>query len=149
MNMNQTKNELVFVVDDDQISLLLTKQLLSTAGYTNIRLFPSTASFLNSLTEKPEIIFLDYNIDHLNGIDLLKKVMRFDPNILVILISGQDCINVAVTSLKYGAFDYITKTDLNTGRIHQLVQKIDKARILIEKRQRKGILQRILTSIKK
>ncbi|MFM1744416.1 MAG: hypothetical protein RLZZ630_353, partial [Bacteroidota bacterium] len=63
---------------------------------------------------KPSIVFLDYNLDSkvrqaMDGIDVLKEIKELDPQIEVVMISGQDKIDVAVNSIKYGAFDYIVK----------------------------------------
>ncbi|MBP6513183.1 MAG: response regulator, partial [Bacteroidia bacterium] len=47
--------------------------------------------------------------DAMDGIDVLKELKNIYPEMEVVMISGQDRIDVAVNTMKYGAFDYIVK----------------------------------------
>jgi len=79
----------IFLVDDDVLCLNLYSQFLKQLGYTNVHLFDNGNDCLESLDEfKPDIIFLDYNMDDLNGIDVLKQIKKFNPAINVFVISG-------------------------------------------------------------
>lgn len=143
------KNFKVSIVDDDEICLHLYKQMLESIQVTNITTFSTSTSFLNSLTSQPDIVFLDYQIDNLTGLEILKKIKRFNPEIFVILISGQEAISVAVTALKFGAFDYIIKNQFGTAELEILLNKIERLEKLIKQKKNKSILHKIKSSITK
>ena len=86
-------------------------------------------------------------MDNLNGIDILKKIKRFNPNIIVLFISGQEVIQVAVNSLKYGAFDYIVKKDFTEDKIRIAMEKVEMLLEILYKRRKRNILRRALSSI--
>ena len=96
-------------MDDDLFCLNYTENHLKTTGYNDIHLFNNGSDCVNNLTLDPDIIFLDHMMDIMNGFEVLKKIKRFNPNIHVVMLSGQDNIETAINSLKYGAFDYIIK----------------------------------------
>src|ERR1700744_1694854 len=114
----------VFLADDEPYCLHLYGQYLNNLGISEIHCFDKSGDCLNLLSIQPDLIFLDYNMDNLNGIDILKKIKRFDPNIPVVFISGQEDIKVAVNALKYGAFDYLTKVSLDESKIKGCLDKV-------------------------
>jgi DNA-binding NtrC family response regulator len=145
--MDTVKKAPLFVVDDDMICLEMTRQLLEMQGCTDVRVFTTTADFLNNLTEEPLAVFLDYNMDNLNGIEVLKKIKRFNPDIFVVMVSGQDNITIAVNSLKYGAFDYIVKSDITEELLGRVLIKISQTQEIIERRNRKNLLAKVRASL--
>jgi polysaccharide export outer membrane protein len=62
----------------------------------------------------------------------LKKIKRFDPNIFVVMLSGQESMKTAVDSLKYGAFDYIIKGDESFNRITDVITRITEIQVHLE-----------------
>jgi DNA-binding NtrC family response regulator len=119
-------NATIFLVDDDAMCLNLYQQFLKQLGYTNVRLFDNGNDCLESLdTVNPDIIFLDYNMDELNGIDVLKQIKKFNPAITVLFISGQEDIEVAVNAMKQGALDYVVKSSLNPEKMKKIMERIE------------------------
>ncbi len=128
-----------FIVDDDIFCFNVYEQHLKNLDYTDITYFESGEVCLDNLHLKPDIIFLDHNMDELTGFEVLKKIKRFNPNIYVVMISGQDEINVAVEALKHGAFDYLVKGANACDRITETVSKIMKIQEEIEnEKDKKG-----------
>ncbi len=134
----------IYLVDDEPYCLDLYGQYLRNLGYTNVQPFNKSADCLDQLALQPELIFLDYNMDNLNGIDVLKKIKRFDPNILIVLLSGQKEISIAVNALKYGALDYIRKDDVNEERIAECMDKVVRVRETLYHGGRMEPLKKIL-----
>jgi len=122
----------IFLVDDDPFFLNIAEQYLNNIGVNDIQSFTNGSDCLSSLDEKPDIIFLDYNMDTLSGIDVLKKIKRFDPNIYVVIISAQEEIKPAVDMLKYGAFDYIQKNTIDQDKLKAILSKIDDMQALLK-----------------
>ena len=140
--MEQQKRERIFLVDDNQMSLQLYRHHLTNQGYSNVRCFSSGTTCLDAIMEVPDVVFLDYGMEVLNGIEVLRKIKRFNPDIYVVFISGQDDVRVAVKSMKYGALDYIVKGDGDCDRMTLAIEKVDKLRKMVHNRRKKflGIL---------
>lgn len=116
----------IFLVDDDVLCLNLYKQFLKQLGYTNVRLFDNGTDCLGSLaTMQPAIIFLDYNMEEMNGLDVLSKIKQFNPHIIVIFISGQEDIVIAVKTIQLGALDYVIKSSLNTEKMKSIMERVE------------------------
>ena len=137
----------IFLVDDEPYCLDLYGQYLRNLGYVNLQYFNKSSDCLDQLTLQPELIFLDYNMDNLNGIDVLKKIKRFDPNILIVFLSGQKEISIAVNALKYGALDYIGKEDVNERRIGECMSKVVRVRETLSNGGRLQPVKKILTGV--
>jgi two-component system OmpR family response regulator len=104
----------IFIVDDDPAQSMMLQDYLSKYSSFTTHIFNSGEECIKNLHQKPQVIFLDYNFDKvgalaMNGIDILKEIKRETPETEVVMVSGQDKIEVAVNSMKYGAFDYVVK----------------------------------------
>jgi DNA-binding NtrC family response regulator len=101
--------ERIYIVDDEiTISKLLEMWVGQRWGYTT-KVFEDGKSFLNQLSELPDLVLLDLMLPDINGIDLLKEIKQRNPDISVIVLSAQGSVDVAVTTLKLGAADYFSK----------------------------------------
>lgn len=114
----------IFVVDDEILYLNIFEQYIRNLGYDNINTFENGNDCLNNLINKPDVVFMDYNMGNLSGYDVLKKIKRIDPNLFVVMISGQEEIKNAIDTLKHGAFDYIQKEDDVENRIKDVLQRV-------------------------
>jgi DNA-binding NtrC family response regulator len=123
----------IFIVDDDQFYISLFEQQVRNLGYSQVSTFNSGTECLNQLNDKPDVIFLDHNMDTLSGYEVLKKIKRFDPNLFVVMISAQEEIKTAVDSLKHGAFDYIQKGDNEIDKIQEVLQRIIDVKEMLRK----------------
>lgn len=122
--METNQNFKFFIVDDDRFCASVYEQYLRNSGYEDITYFENGESCLDELYQKPDIIFLDHNMEDLTGFEVLKKIKRYDPNIYVIMVSGQENIDTAVNALKYGAFDYLVKDAHVCDKMSETIDKI-------------------------
>lgn len=99
-------------------------QYLLNLNYSNITYFSNGNDCLNNLNQNPDIIFLDHNMDGITGLEVLKKIKRHNPSIYVIMVSGQQNINIAVDALEYGAYGYIIKDNLVRDKMTLIINKI-------------------------
>lgn len=61
-----------------------------------------------------DLVFCDIKMPHMDGVEVLERMMAINSEVPVIMISGHGDINTAVDCLKKGAFDYLPKPpDLN------------------------------------
>ena len=133
----------IFLVDDDIFCLTLYEQFLRNLGYTNVKSFNAGDDCLAELKEQPDLIFLDYNMEGLNGIEVLKKIKAVDPAIMVYIITGQESSVVAVEAIKNGAMDYIVKTSLSPDKIGLVMEKVEQSYIPKAKEAKKSFFQKV------
>jgi DNA-binding NtrC family response regulator len=101
--------EKILVIDDDATFLRSLKKILTLKKY-----FVDTADCVQQAESFLEensysCILLDVKMPDVKDLDLLKKVLRNHPLTPVIMISGESNIQIAVESLKEGAYDFIEK----------------------------------------
>jgi DNA-binding NtrC family response regulator len=115
----------VFIVDDDELVLKSYARALQNKGFEDIETFESGVDCIRSLHKKPFIVLLDYQMDKLNGFEVLMKIRRYNPKVYVIMLSAQKNVQNAVDTLKYGAFDYIIKSNEDVDLIFKAFERID------------------------
>ena len=99
----------VLVVDDEVEIRELLEEYLTRKGY-RVRAAEDGAIAIHAITEEaPDVVLLDINMPRLGGIEALTAIRVINPNIKVIMVSGQGDLDRAKRSLAYGAFDYVTK----------------------------------------
>ena len=126
----------IFVVDDDRFHLQLMNHLLNDAGIKDVVLFENGMDCLSEIHQNPGIVFLDHQMDVYTGYETLRKIKRYNPNIFVVMVSGQDDIRTAVNTLKYGAFDYIQKDQDVEENVRSVLKRIDEVKNLVHTHQR-------------
>jgi polysaccharide export outer membrane protein len=131
----ETNNKIkIFLVDDDLFCLNLYLQGIKNLGYTNVSSFNNGIGCINNLDQNPDVVFLDHNMDNLNGFEVLKKIKSFNPNIYIVMVSAQADIKTAVNSFKYGVFDYIVKGDNELKKIENVLLRITEIQNILIKR---------------
>ncbi|HER09001.1 MAG TPA: sigma-54-dependent Fis family transcriptional regulator [Bacteroides sp.] len=114
----------IFVVEDNEwYNRLLVHTLTLNPDY-EVKSFFNARDLLNCLHESPDIVTLDYRLPDISGLETLRRIREENSDIQVILISEQEDIDMAVTLLKQGAYDYITKTNDIRDRLLNTVQNI-------------------------
>ncbi len=88
---------------------------------------------IKELGQNPALILLDIMLPDSNGVELIPQIQKFNPNIPIIMLSAQGSIEVAVESLRRGAFDYFPKP-LDSSRLEPAIKNaIKKFLICISK----------------
>ena len=119
--MQNTKNPLIFVVEDNQLYNRLVVSYLKTNKFTNVESFLTGEEVLKNMHKNPDIVIQDYLLDGISGIEVMIKAKKNYPNVEFIFLSGNDNIEVAINSMKSGASNYIVKDQM---ALQKLVQKI-------------------------
>lgn len=120
----EEKSFKIFVVEDDEwYNKLLVHNLSLNPDY-EIESFKSGKECLANLHKLPDVVTLDYRLPDMKGLEILKKIKAENEEIQAILISEQDEIEVVVELLKYGAYDYIVKSNDIRERLLNTVQNI-------------------------
>ncbi|MGM0620454.1 MAG: response regulator [Bacteroidota bacterium] len=131
------KNQLIYVVEDNKVYNKLITEYLKKKQHTNVKPFFSGEECVKSIEngETPEIIIQDYYLENMNGLDVLRKVKKINPAPEFIFLTNNESMEVAVNTIKYGAYDYIIKDKITLDKVMDRIGKITQLKSL-ERRNR-------------
>jgi two-component system OmpR family response regulator len=125
-----SKNKIkLFLVDDDALFLKsLEIEFLDHADF-EIETFATGELCVRNLSHNPDVIILDYMLDEIvenamNGIETLDKIKAINLDIPVVMLSGQDKIEVAINCMHHKAFDYVVKSETAFFRLQKIITTI-------------------------
>lgn len=119
----------IFLVDDEPIQNEMLKDYLNERFVYEIKTFDNGEEMLQHMHLRPEIVVLDYHLssqkpDAKNGVEILRVLKDKYPEVQVIMLSGQDKIDVAIDSMKYGAYDYVVKGETAFSRTENILNNV-------------------------
>jgi two-component system, OmpR family, response regulator len=123
--MNKNGKYSIALVDDDRVFLVSLKNSLQQQFNSSIKIseYHSGEEFIKDIRNNPDIIILDYylndyeNPEAMNGMHVLHDVKSTLKDSIVIMLSGQDKVDVAMACLRDGAYEYISKSESAFVRI--------------------------------
>ena len=101
----------ILIIDDNSEIRMILQEIISDSGYKT-RLAANYNQALSEIDKKlPDVAIIDVKLDKSDndGIELLNHIKNKNKDIPVIIISGHANIEMAVKSLKSGAFEFIQK----------------------------------------
>ena len=99
----------ILVVDDDADALEVYKTRLTHAGF-EVETAESAEKALSRVKAfDPALIVTDVRMSGMSGLDLLEKVRSAMKGVDVVVMTGHDDMETAVTAMKSGAFDFLVK----------------------------------------
>lgn len=103
-------NNPILFIDDEQAFLFSAENVLVANGLTNVKTLSDSTMALDLLAkEEFSVIVLDMNMPDITGMELLPLIIEKYPRTPVIIITAVNDVEVAVESIKTGAFNYILK----------------------------------------
>ncbi|ANB34806.1 nitrogen assimilation response regulator NtrX [Rhodovulum sulfidophilum] len=101
----------ILIVDDERDIRELVSDILQDEGYTTRLAANSDACMAEINAAEPALMVLDIWLKDstMDGIDILSRVKRDNPDIPIVIISGHGNIEIAVAAIKQGAYDFIEK----------------------------------------
>lgn len=115
---------LVYVIEDNEWYNKLLVHTLSLNPDFEVKSFYNAKEALAEISERPQVVTMDYRLPDMEGDELLEEIKRRDESIEVIVISEQENIETAVSLLKNGAYDYLVKSKDIKDRILHTIQNI-------------------------
>jgi DNA-binding NtrC family response regulator len=114
----------IFVVEDDFLYAKVLSYHLSQNPDYEVTVFNSGKELLANLYKGVSAISLDYNLPDMSGFEVLKRIREFDPELPVVIVSGQQDISTAVELLKKGVYDYVLKDQDTKDRVWSAMRNI-------------------------
>jgi len=119
----------ILVIDDEPVLRDSLEVALMTSGYEVITAQTGEKGLKLFQEENPDLVLLDHWLPGITGDEVLRRIKEEDPEIPVIIMTAQGSIELAVTSMKIGAFDFLVKP-FELDQIEALVQKgLERARL--------------------
>ncbi|HBB66760.1 MAG TPA: hypothetical protein DCZ93_05570 [Elusimicrobia bacterium] len=98
----------VILVDDDEMIRRVCTRIL--AGKCSLAVFSSAEEFFTRAELKNcDIVFADINLPGISGLDLIRRLKAAAPHCDAVIITGEPTLDAALTALKAGAYDFLTK----------------------------------------
>lgn len=111
-------------LDDETIILRALARVLSQQGFDLIT-FTDPERALAAIREDPELdlAILDVNMPRIDGLQVLTRIKEMTPTLPVVMLTSDASADTAVTALKAGAFNYLTKQHLTDAETVATVMK--------------------------
>jgi two-component system response regulator PilR (NtrC family) len=131
----------ILVVDDEEIMREILETLLTREGY-DVRLASSGTEGLELARSLPfDAAIVDIMMPGIDGIATLDELKRIDEDLAVIIITAYASVESAISAMKSGAFDYITKPFKNDEVIVVVRNAMERRRLVHENRSLRQNIQ--------
>ena len=101
--------ERLLVVDDDPQVQFMLRTALTAKGFESA-VVPSAEAALEQLRAEPfDLVLLDVLLEGMSGMEALPLILRLDPQLPVIIMTGHGSREMAFQAMKIGAYDFFEK----------------------------------------
>ncbi len=138
------KREKILIVDDEKIVRESLYHWFEEDNYEVETAEDGEIALQKYEKGKYDILLVDMKMPGMSGLDLLSKVKEIDKDALVILITAFASVPTAITALKNGAFDYITKPVDPDELAHIVNKALEQRALKIENIQLKENIDEII-----
>ena len=136
-----TRKGSILVVDDEEIMREILETLLTREGY-DVKLAASGEEGLDLARALPfDAAIVDIMMPGIDGIATLDELRRIDEDLAVIIITAYASVESAISAMKSGAFDYITKPFKNDEVLVVIRNAMERRRLVHENRNLRQNIQ--------
>ncbi len=111
----------VVIVDDDPDQRALLERWLGLVGHSVTAFNGGEACLAGLAATLPEAVCLDLHMAGLSGMETLERIQAHSPELPIIMLTGERSLEAAVSAMKLGAHDYLTKP-IDRARLGTVVQ---------------------------
>ncbi len=132
----------ILIVDDEKDICFLISEILKDEKYLTYSALNSNEAISHFNKYNPDLVILDVWLSNskLDGIEILKEFKKINNNIPVIIISGHGTVDLAVSAIKNGAYDFLEKP-FNSDKLIILTKRaIESSRLLNENKNLKDLI---------
>ena len=132
----------VLVIDDSsQIRDFVTEYILHPNGYAVDIATDGAVGLEKALATAPDLILMDYEMPHMSGVEVLRRLRENNNNVPVILMTSHGSEQVAVEVFRLGVQDYITKP----FGVEEMLRAVENALTLTRfQREKETLTQRVM-----
>ncbi len=103
------KRNKILVVDDEHLIRWSLEQNLKKQGYEVVTAASGEDALRIAREEQPDLVLLDIQLPGISGIEVLEKLKDYDEELVVIMVTAQGGLEIAVNAMRLGAHDYVSK----------------------------------------
>jgi len=131
--MKQQITKKTFIVDDDPFWTAILSEILQSLGYTNISTFKNGEECIKHLHLNPHLVFLDHQMEDMDGIEVLRQIKEYYPGIGVVFCTAHENLSVAVEAIRYGSFEYLLKANSNRREVETIISQMKEAQVFADR----------------
>ena len=135
----------IFICDDEADILRYLDKLLRVSGYA-VETFPRGTDLLMRLESAGstpcDLILQDVRMPDIDGLQMLDQLCKRWPDIPVVIMTAHGTIDDAISAIKQGAYDYITKPFPKEKLLGMLERLLDHRRLARENQELREGMQR-------
>lgn len=120
---SDTKNVKVLVIDDEHDITFFLNEYLSELGYQVYTENQPEQAEKIFLAQQFDVVLLDVNMPRVSGLKLLEQFKSVAPDVIVIMISALQDVELVVKCIQLGAYDYVTKPIIALNQVHLRIQR--------------------------
>jgi len=133
----------ILLVDDEPEILRLLEKTLKPEGYQLHFASTGGEAFEIFRQENVDLVLLDIQLPDMPGLEVLRVMRENDPEVEVVIITGYPTINLAVESIRLGAYDFLTKPFNPIAVVQIAVRKaLERRQIIRENQELRGCLEK-------
>ncbi|MCF7902310.1 MAG: sigma-54 dependent transcriptional regulator [Candidatus Marinimicrobia bacterium] len=118
-----TRNVKVLVVDDERDITFFLDEYLSELGYRVYTENQPEQAEKTFLAQQFDVVLLDVNMPRISGLKLLEQFHSVAPDVIIIMISALQDVELVVKCIQLGAYDYVTKPIITLNQVHLRIQR--------------------------
>jgi DNA-binding response OmpR family regulator len=99
----------ILIVDDEPPVVQLLSDYLTRQGFEVSGAYSGVQTLARLSQQQPDVVLLDVRMPELDGVEVLRRIRENYPRIPVLMVSGNDDVELAKETVALGAFDYILK----------------------------------------
>jgi two-component system, NtrC family, response regulator HydG len=99
----------ILVVDDDADARTTLEDILADRGFTPVLATDARIGLDLVRRHPPAAVLLDLDMPGMSGLEALPEIKAIDPEIPVIILTGEVRVPIVVEAMRRGAYDYLTK----------------------------------------
>ncbi|MFT3914358.1 MAG: sigma-54 dependent transcriptional regulator [Anaeromyxobacteraceae bacterium] len=125
---------LVLIVDDEAPNLESLSRIFEKEGWRAATAASGPAALELVRRERPAVVVTDLMMPGMSGEELLRAVKALAPETEVVLMTAYGTVETAVTAMKEGAYDFITKPVKRLAIVKTVRQALEKSSLVSENR---------------
>jgi len=98
----------IYIVDDEE-TIRDGMSMALEEDYNVVSFSDAESSIKAIAVNPPDLVLLDIGLPKMNGIEALEKIKNMHPDMPVVMITAYEEINMVISAMKLGAYDYIIK----------------------------------------
>ena len=131
----------ILVVDDEEVMRDVLLTLLTKEGYDVTLAQDGPEGLALARKRSFDAVILDVMLPEMGGLEVLDELKKSDPDLVVLMITAFASLETAITAMKKGAFDYVTKPFKHEEVLHILKNALNQRRLQDENRQLRTALR--------